>query len=66
MEYTKRVQIMYITVFSLIFLTVNELSTERHFIVWVAKLNLRIFTQCKGVVHKEETGLVPSASPLAN
>ena len=39
MEYTQRVWIMYITVFSLNFLTVNELSTERHFIVQAAKLN---------------------------
>ena len=30
---------MYIIVLSLNFLTVNELSTERHFIVWATKLN---------------------------
>ena len=34
---------MYIIVFSLNFLTVNELSTERHFIVWAAKLNHYIY-----------------------
>ena len=33
---------MYIIVFPLNFLTVNELSTERHFIVWAAKLNQHI------------------------
>ena len=33
MEYTQRVWIMYTIVFSLNFLTVNKLSTERHFIV---------------------------------
>ena len=30
---------MYIIVFSLNFLTVKELSTERHFIIWAAMLN---------------------------
>ena len=30
---------MYIIVVSLNFLTVKELSTEKHFIVWAAKLN---------------------------
>ena len=38
MENSQRVWIMYI-VFSLKFLTVKELSTERHFIIWAAKLN---------------------------
>ena len=38
MEKSQRVWIMYI-VFSLKFLTVKELSTERHFIIWAAKLN---------------------------
>ena len=33
---------MYIIVFSLNFLTVKKLSTERHFIVWVAKLNQHV------------------------
>ena len=37
MENSQRVWIMYI-VFSLKFLTVKELNTERHFIVWAAKL----------------------------
>ena len=39
MENSQRVWIMYIIVLSLNFLTVNELSTERHFIVWAVKLN---------------------------
>ena len=38
MENSLRVWIMYI-VFSLKFLTVKELSTERHFIIWAAKLD---------------------------
>ena len=38
MENSQIVWIMYI-VFSLNFLTVKELSTEKHFIVWAAKLN---------------------------
>ena len=38
MENSQRVWILYI-VFSLKFLTVKELSTERHFIIWAAKLN---------------------------
>ena len=43
MEYTQRICIMYIIVFSLNFLTMNELSTEGHFIVQAAKLNQQIF-----------------------
>ena len=39
---------MYIIVFSLNFLTVKELSAERHFIVWAAKLN-----QYKGILTSE-------------
>ena len=39
---TQRVWITYIIVFSLNILTVNELSTERHFIVQAAKLNQHI------------------------
>ena len=44
MENTQRVWVMYtITVFSLnFFLTMNGLTTERHFIVWAAKLNQHI------------------------
>ena len=38
MENSQRVWILYI-VFSLKFLTVKELSTARHFIIWTAKLN---------------------------
>ena len=38
MENSQRVWILYI-VFSLKFLTVKELITERHFIIWAAKLN---------------------------
>ena len=34
---------MYIIVLSLNYLTVNELNTERHFIVWVAKLNQYVY-----------------------
>ena len=48
MEYTQRVWIMYIIVFSLNFLTVKELSTERHFIVWAAKINQHICS--KGIL----------------
>ena len=39
MENSQRAWILYIIVFALHFLTVKELSTERHFIVWSAKLN---------------------------
>ena len=42
MDYTQRVWIMYI-VFSLKFLTVREPSTERHFIVWAAKINQNVY-----------------------
>ena len=46
MKNTQRVWIMYIIVFSLnFFFTAKELSTERHFIVWTAKLN-----QHKGIL----------------
>ena len=38
-----RVWIMYIIEFSLNFLTVNGLSTERHFIVLAAKLNQHVY-----------------------
>ena len=34
---------MYIIVFTLKFLTMKELSTERHFIVWAAKLNQNVY-----------------------
>ena len=50
MENSQRVWIMYI-VFSLKFLTVKELSTERHFIIWAAKLNLHICS--KGILTSE-------------
>ena len=43
MKYTKRVWIIYSIVFSLNFLTVKESSTQRHFIVWAAKLNQHIY-----------------------
>ena len=39
---------MHIIVFSLNFLTVNELSTARHFIVWAAKQNQH--TYFKGIL----------------
>ena len=39
---------MYTIVFSLNFLTVNELSTERHFLVQTAKLNQHIYL--KGIL----------------
>ena len=42
---------MYIIVFSLNFLTVKELSTERHFIVWAAKLNQHVYY--KGILTSE-------------
>ena len=41
MENSQRVWILYI-VFSLNFLTVKELNTEKHSIVWSAKLNQHI------------------------
>ena len=46
MENTQRVWIMHIIVFSLNFLTVKELSAERHFIIWAAKLNQYICSKC--------------------
>ena len=39
MENSQRAWILYIIVLSLNFLTVKELCTERHFIIWTAKLN---------------------------
>ena len=48
MEYTQRIWIMYIIVFSLKFLTVNELRTERHLIVQAGKLNQHLYF--KGVL----------------
>ena len=48
MENSQRVWIMHTIVFSLNFLTVSELSTERHFIVWAAKLNQH--TYHKGIL----------------
>ena len=50
MENSQRVWIMYI-VFSLKFLTVKELSTERHFIIWAAKLNQNGYH--KGIMTSE-------------
>ena len=51
MEYTHRESGLYIIVFSFNFLTVKELATERHFIVWAAKLNQR--TTFKGIMTSE-------------
>ena len=39
----QRVWIINIIVFSLKFLTLKELTTERHFIIWAAKLNQHIY-----------------------
>ena len=39
MENSQRLWILYIIVFSLNFLAVKELSIEKHFIAWAAKLN---------------------------
>ena len=49
MENSQRVWILYI-VFSLNFLTVKELSTERHFIIWAARLNQNGY---KGIMTSE-------------
>ena len=49
MENSQKVLIMHIIVLSLNFLTVNELSTERYFIVWAAKLNQHYFSY-KGIM----------------
>ena len=51
MKNSQRVWIMYI-VFSLKFLTVKELNTERHSIVWSARLNHHIYCY-KGIVTSE-------------
>ena len=48
MEYIQSNRIMYIIVFSLKFLTVKELSTKSHFILWVATLNQHLYY--KGIV----------------
>ena len=48
MAYSQRLWIMYSIVFSLNCLTVKELSTERYFIVWAAKLNQH--TCSKGIM----------------
>ena len=45
MENLQRVCIMYITVFSLNFLAVKEISIEGHFIVCPAKLNQNAYYQ---------------------
>ena len=50
MENSQRVWILYI-VFSLNFLTVKELNTERHFIIWAAKLNQNGYH--KGIMTSE-------------
>ena len=50
-DHRTRVWIMYIIVLSLNFLTVNELSTERYFIVWAVKLNLHVYY--KGILISE-------------
>ena len=50
MKNSQRVWIMYIIVFSLNFLTVKELTTERHFIVW-AQLNQHVYY--KGIQNLE-------------
>ena len=50
MENSQRVWIMYI-VFSLKFLIVKELSTEKHFIIWAAKQNQNRFH--KGIMTSE-------------
>ena len=47
MEYTQRVWIVYVIVFPLNFLTVKELSTERNFSVWTAKLNQHVYHKGK-------------------
>ena len=47
MEHTQRVWIMYIIVFYY-YLTVKELSTERHFIIWAVKINQHICS--KGIM----------------
>ena len=43
MENSQRVWMLYIIVLSLSFLTVKELSTESHFIVWAATLNQHVY-----------------------
>ena len=43
MENSQRIWIMYFIVFSLNFLIVKELNTERHFIVWSAKLIQHVY-----------------------
>ena len=50
MKNSQRVWIMCIIVLSLNFLTVKELSTERHFIIWAAKLNQNGY---KGIMTSE-------------
>ena len=51
MEILQRVCIMYTIVFSLNFLSVKELSTERHFIVWAVKLNQHVYY--KGILSSK-------------
>ena len=51
MESTQRIWTMYTIVFSLNFLIVKELSTERHFIVWAAKTNQHVYY--KGILTSE-------------
>ena len=43
MAYTQRIYVMYIIVFPLNFLTVKELSIERQFTVWAAKINHSVY-----------------------
>ena len=43
MENRQRLWILYIVLFSLNFLTVKKLSTERHSIVWAAKPNQHVY-----------------------
>ena len=51
MDNSQRLWILCIIVFSLKFLTVKELSTERRFLVWAAKLNQHGYY--KGIMTSE-------------
>ena len=43
MENSQRILVLCIIVFSLIFLTVKELSTERHLTIWAGKANQHVY-----------------------
>ena len=53
MENSESLDSVYYCVFFEFFLTVKELSTERYFIVWAAKLNQHVYYKGKGILSSK-------------